>query len=91
MDLDKATGRVLRYGVYVSIVVMSIGLFISLFSNSVGSVFLYAGVAILVLTPFFSIIASSLALYSERDFKWLRISMTVLLITIVGILVAFFI
>ena len=91
MDLDKATGRVLRYGVYVSIVVMSIGLFISLFHNSVGSVFLYAGVAILVLTPFFSILVSSLALYSERDFKWLRISMTVLLITIVGILVAFFI
>ena len=89
MDLDKATGRVLRYGVYVSIVVMSIGLFISLFCNSVGSVFLYAGVAILVLTPFFSIIASSLALYS--DFKWLRTSMTVLLITVVGILVALFI
>jgi uncharacterized membrane protein len=90
MDLDKATGRVLRYGVYVSIIVMLLGLVVSSFDVSVGSVILNIGVSILVLTPFFSILASSMALFLERDFKWLRVSLTVLIITIIGILVAFF-
>lgn len=90
MDLDKATGRVLRYGVYVSIIVMLLGLVVSSFNGSVGSTILNIGVSILVLTPFFSILASSMALFLERDFKWLRVSLTVLIITIIGILVAFF-
>jgi uncharacterized membrane protein len=90
MDLDKATGRVLRYGVYVSIIVMLLGLVVSSFDVSVGSVILNIGVSILVLTPFFSILASSMALFLEKDFKWLRVSLTVLIITIIGILVAFF-
>ena len=90
MDLDKATGRVLRYGVYISIIVMLLGLVVSSFDVSVGSVILNIGVSILVLTPFFSILASSMALFLERDFKWLRVSLTVLIITIIGILVAFF-
>jgi uncharacterized membrane protein len=90
MDLDKATGRVLRYGVYVSIIVMLLGLVVSSFDVSVGSVILNIGVSILVLTPFFSILASSMALFLEKDFRWLRVSLTVLIITIIGILVAFF-
>ena len=90
MDLNKVTGRVLRYGVYLAMAVMAIGAVVLQFDESLGNSVINVGVALLVLTPFFSIIASTVALYSERDFTWLRVGLAVLFITGVGILVAFF-
>lgn len=89
MDLDKSTGYVLRYGVYVAIAIMVLGLVVQQFAE-VGGTIINVGVGLLVLTPFFSIIMSAFALYTERDYKWLRVAMCVLLISIVGIVSAFF-
>ena len=89
MDLNKVTGRVLRYGVYLAMAVMAIGAVVLQFDESLGNSVINVGVALLVLTPFFSIIASAVALYSGRDFTWLRVALAVLFITGVGILVAF--
>ena len=84
------TGRVLRYGVYLAMAVMIIGVSMSQFDGAIGNSVINVGVALLILTPFFSIIASAIALYSERDFTWLRVALAVLIITGLGILVAFF-
>lgn len=90
MDLNKVTGRVLRYGVYIAVSVIAIGVVISQFGGSVGGPIVNAGIALLVLTPFFSIVASTVALYTERDYRWMRVALCVLGITFVGIAVAFF-
>ena len=89
MDLDKFTGRALRYGVCLAIAVMSIGAIALQFDESVGNMIITVGVSLLVLTPFFSIIVSAISLYTERDYKWLRVALCVLLITAVGIVMAF--
>lgn len=91
MQLDKSTGLVLRYGAYASIAIIVVGLVIAMFADRVGNTILYVGIALLVLTPFFSIIVSALALYQAKDREWLRIALSVLAISLVGILVAFFI
>ena len=89
MNLDRSTGRVLRYGVFLAIAVMSIGVILQQFDVSVSDTIMTVGIGLLVLTPFFSIIASTIALYLEKDYKWMRVSLCVLLITAIGILVAF--
>ena len=90
MDLDKCTGHVLRYGVYLAIAVMIVGVIALQFDESVGNTIITVGVSLLVLTPFFSIIVSAISLYTERDYRWMRVALCVLLITTVGIVVAFF-
>lgn len=90
MELNKVTGRVLRFGVYLAMAVMTIGVIVLRFDESAGNLILYFGVALLILTPFFSIFASAIALYFERDFTWLRVAFAVLLITGMGIVTAFF-
>lgn len=90
MDLDKATGRVLRYGVYLAIAILVLGAIVLQFAEGVGNTLLNTGVAFLVLTPFFSIVISAFSLYTEGDYRWMRIALVVLAITIAGIIVAFF-
>ena len=90
MDLDKATGRVLRYGVYLAIAILVLGAIVLQFAEGVGNTLLNIGVAFLVLTPFFSIVISAFSLYAEGDYRWMRIALVVLAITTAGIIVAFF-
>jgi uncharacterized membrane protein len=90
MNLNKSTGLALRYGVYLAMTVMIFGVFILQLDEQIGNSIIYAGVALLILTPFFSIIVSTVAMYIERDFVWLPVALFVLLITTLGIIIAFF-
>ena len=88
MELDRSTGLTLRYGVYLSMAIMVIGLVLMQIGADIGASILTAGIAVLVPTPFVSIMVSTLALYTERDWEWLRVALTVLAITACGIAVA---
>ena len=88
MELDRSTGLTLRYGVYLSMAIMVIGLVLMQIGADIGASILNAGIAVLVFTPFVSIMVSTLALYTERDWEWLRVALTVLAITACGIVVA---
>lgn len=89
--LERATGITLRYGVYASIAILTVGLVLLPFDNDIGEAIITIGVTSLILTPFFSIISSTVALHMEGDVRWMRVSLMVLVITSIGILVAFFI
>lgn len=71
--------------------IIIVGIVTAVFAERVGNAILYVGTALLVLTPFFSIIVSALALYQAKDYKWLRVALSVLVISVIGILVAFLI
>jgi len=88
IELNPATGRVLRYGITTGIAVLLLGLLAGIFSADVSENILWAGVCIVIFVPFVSIIVSALALYSERDFYWLRYVILVIAIGIAGLAVA---
>ena len=88
IELNPATGRTLRYGITLGILVLLIGMLISIFNSGISETVLWAGVCIVIFVPFVSVIVSALALYSERDFYWLKRVFLVIIISIIGLAVA---
>ena len=88
IELNPATGKVLRYGITTGIAVLLIGLITNIFSEEIAESILWTGVCIVIFVPFLSVIISALALYSERDFYWLKRVFLVIAISIIGLIVA---
>lgn len=88
IELNSSTGRMLRYGISVGIAVLLIGLIATAFSDDVGERILWAGVAVVIFVPFVSIIISALALYTEKDWYWLKRVVLVVVISLVGLTIS---
>lgn len=88
IELNSSTGRMLRYGISVGIAVLLIGLIATAFSDDVGEMILWAGVAVVIFVPFVSIIVSALALYTEKDWYWLKRVVLVVAISLVGLTIS---
>ena len=88
IELNPATGKMLRYGITFGILVLLIGLLTNIFSEEIGENILWSGICIVIFVPFLSVIVSALALYSERDFYWLKRVILVIVIITVGLVVA---
>lgn len=82
MDLNKSTAAMLRIGIYAGLAVIIIGLISSMVGGS--DDILYAGVLILIVSPFLGIVVSFAALIIERDWKWAVVAAILLAITIAG-------
>lgn len=88
MDLNKGTGRTLKYGIATGIAVLIVGLVVGAFSGEAGEALLRAGVGIMVFIPFASIIVSAMALYIEKDAYWFRCVLVLIAVSIVGMYAA---
>ena len=88
IELNSSTGRMLRYGISVGIAVLLVGLVTTAFSDDVGEMILWAGVAVVIFVPFISIIVSALALYTEKDWYWLKRVILVVVISLVGLTIS---
>ena len=88
IELNSSTGRMLRYGISVGIAVLLVGLIATAFSDDVGEKILWAGVAVVIFVPFVSIIISALALYTEKDWYWLKRVVLVVAISLVGLTIS---
>ncbi len=90
IELNSTTGRVLRYGIAMGIVVLLIGLIASAFDGDIAEKIMWVGVAVVIFVPFVSIIVSALALYVEKDFYWLKRVILVVVISFIGFCISLF-
>ncbi len=86
MTLNKATAMTLRAGIVLGMVLMMAGLVIDF--AGMGDSVLYAGMLVLILSPFAGIVVSFLCLIRERDMFWAMVAGVLLIITVVGIVIS---
>ena len=89
IELNITTGRVLRYGITVGLMVLLAGMIASAMSSDISEIILKAGIAVVIFTPLASIFVSALALYVEKDRYWLVWTLLVIAISMVGLYVSF--
>ena len=82
MELYRSTAMMLRIGIYAGLAVSVIGLVLSMIGN--GDELLYAGILILIISPFLGVIVSLVSLIQEKDWKWAIVAALLLVITAVG-------
>ena len=90
MDLDAVNGKVLKYGIAAAIGIIALGLVLHVSGIAAGHQIMVAGISLLILVPFFGIVASVLSLYTLKDSYWLKVALLLTFITAVGMLVAYF-
>lgn len=85
MNLEKRTAFTLRAGIVVGTMLMIVGLCMSMYGaeNSV----LYAGVLVLILSPFLGVLTSFAALLIQKDYFWAGIAAVLIIITAIGMLI----
>ena len=79
--LERVIGRVLRAGVMVSTVCLSVGLLLSLASGggAASGVLLNAGIIVLLATPVARVIISTIQYIHDRDWQFATLTIIVLL------------
>ena len=88
--LERILGVVLRFGAVISTSLLAVGLILSLSSPSVplGPLLMSAGLLILMATPVARVVASVIGYAAERDWTFLVLTATVLVILLGSLLVA---
>ena len=89
IELNVSTGRVLRYGITIGLMILVAGMIASAMSADISDSILKAGIAVVIFTPLVSIFVSALALYLEKDLYWLGWVLLVIAISMVGLYVSF--
>jgi uncharacterized membrane protein len=89
MILEDIISLVLRAGVFLSIFVICIGLFLHIFfSPAVGSLIIKIGLYILFLTPFARLVVSLFMFLIEKDLIYFFITLAIIVIIIISNFIA---
>ena len=91
MSLYENTAAALRYGIVVGVIIIAIGLLVSCFDTSYDARILWFGILVMLATPLFGIIVSTVSLVTEKDWKWVAVAAVLLSIITTGILIAYFV
>ena len=86
MNPNRSTALTLRVGVVIGIALMAAGLAVSMSGH--GETVLYAGILVLILSPFAGVIATFASLVSLKDWFWATVAAALLCITAAGAAVA---
>lgn len=88
MNLYDSTASALRYGVTLGIVIMALGVVMDGFDISYSDDVLWFGTLVLILSPLFGVIVSTICLALEKDWKWVSVASVLLAVTIAGMIVS---
>ena len=86
MNMNRMTALTLRIGMTLGIAVMIIGLVLD--AMSMGQDVLFAGVLILIASPFLGIIVTTIALISSGDKKWSLVAIILIAIISIGVILS---
>lgn len=86
MSLNRSTALTLRAGIVLGMVLMVAGLAVDF--AGMGETVLYAGILVLILSPFAGVIVSFACLLRERDMFWAMVAGILLVITVIGIVIS---
>jgi len=89
VSLYKNTSAALRYGIVTGVIIIAIGLLISCFDTSYDEWVLWFGILVMLATPLFGIVVSTISLAMEKDWKWVAVAAVLLSIITTGILIAY--
>ncbi|MBR2348399.1 MAG: hypothetical protein IKA66_04675 [Candidatus Methanomethylophilaceae archaeon] len=84
--MNRMTALTLRIGMTLGIAVMIIGLVLD--AISMGQDVLFAGVLILIASPFLGVIVTTVALISSGDRKWSLVAIILIAIISIGIILS---
>ncbi|MBQ8643286.1 MAG: hypothetical protein IJ469_01315 [Candidatus Methanomethylophilaceae archaeon] len=84
--MNRMTALTLRVGMTLGIAVMIIGLVLD--AMSMGQDVLFAGVLILIASPFLGIIVTTVALISSGDRKWSLVAIILIAIISIGVILS---
>ncbi len=86
MSLNKLTALVLRAGIVLGLILITIGLAVTMTGGE--DSILYAGVLVLIASPFAGVIATFLCLVKEKDWFWVLVAGILLMITCAGVVLS---
>jgi len=86
MNMNRMTALTLRIGMTLGIAVMIIGLVLD--ASSMGQDVLFAGVLILIASPFLGVIVTTVALISSGDRKWSLVAIILIAIISIGVILS---
>lgn len=86
MNMNRMTALTLRIGMTLGIAVMIIGLVLD--AMSMGQDVLFAGVLILIASPFLGVIVTTIALISSGDRKWSLVAIILIAIISIGVILS---
>lgn len=88
MSLEHSTALTLRIGIVAGLVLTVIGLIVQYLGMGDGVI--YAGILILIASPFLGVVTTTVCLFLEKDVYWGVIGIILLAITGSGILLNMF-
>ena len=86
MNMNRMTALTLRIGMTLGIAIMIIGLVLD--AMSMGQDVLFAGVLILIASPFLGVIVTTVALISSGDRKWSLVAIILIAIISIGVILS---
>ena len=86
MNMNRMTALTLRIGMTIGIAIMIIGLVLD--AMSMGQDVLFAGVLILIASPFLGVIVTTVALISSGDRKWSLVAIILIAIISIGVILS---
>ena len=84
MMMNKVVSSALKYSVYVSMAVITVGL-IAHFAD-MGDNILWSGVLLLIVSPIIGMLTATICLVAEKDTKWICVALILIAISVVNIL-----
>lgn len=82
LELNRSTAMMLRIGIYAGLVISIVGLALSMMDG--GDDILYAGIFVLIISPFLGLIVSLISLVLEKDWRWAAVAAVLVTITVIG-------
>lgn len=86
MSLNRLTALVLRAGIVLGLILITIGLAVTMTGGE--DSILHAGVLVLIASPFAGVIATFLCLVKEKDWFWVLVAGILLMITCAGVVLS---
>ncbi len=86
LELNKATALTLRTGIVLGMALMLLGL--CLYAVDGSETLLYAGLLVLIVSPFLGVVVSFAVLIAERDWRWAGVAALLVLVTAIGIVLS---
>lgn len=88
IQIEKYIGYILRIGAGIALALMASGLILSLFdnANSAATQLMKYGVLVLIVTPTIRVIASVFIFLSNKDYKFVAITVFVLFVLVIAVI-----
>ena len=88
MNLYGSTAAVLRYGVVISILIITASLVLDAVEYEYYEDVMWLGILALILTPLFGILTSLVSLVIEKDWRWVTVTLVLVTIVSVGMIIS---